>query len=301
MSRFAGRNCYIVGGSSGIGLALAGELRACGAHILVLARNAERLAAAKADLEARAVRTGREGRGTTSAAALDTRTDADPAWVEVRVLDAADHAAAAEVLREAVESFGPPDLLVNSAGAARPARFSDKGPEDLEDAFRANVVTAWNPTRILLDHLRERGGTIMNVSSVAGLLGVYGLSDYCSSKFGVVGLSEALRQELAPEGVSVHVLCPPDTDTPGFERENQTKPVETRAVSGGVRVARPEEVARAALRGLRRGRFLIVPSAMAKFAHVVKVITPGLFNRTIDRIITASRRRAPRREEGIQP
>ncbi len=267
---FTDKNCYIVGGSSGIGLAFAKELRAQGAHLLLIARDGERLAEAADSVET-LPGTGR---------------------VATRAFDAADENAALPALEEALESFGPPDLLFNGAGFAAPGRFDDTTAEKLEESFRANVVAGWNVTRLLLDPLRERSGTIINVSSVAGLIGVYGLSDYCTTKFGVIGFSEALRQELAPEGISVHVLCPPDTDTPGFARENRTKPAETKAVAGTARIATAEEVARAALRGIRGGRFLIVPSAAARFAYRVKALAPALFFRAIDIIIKWSRRGA---------
>ena len=68
---------------------------------------------------------------------------------------------------------------------------------------------------------------------MAGFVGVFGYTDYCASKFAVVGLSEALRQELRPCGITVSVLCPPDTDTPGLANEDLTKPAETKAVSAG--------------------------------------------------------------------
>ncbi len=260
---FMHTRAYIMGGSSGIGLAIAKELRRRNVDVLVAARNPARLATA--------VRAIQDEPGT--------------GLVESRELDVTDPDATDRILREAVDTFGPPDLLVNSAGFARPGVFDDLTAENLVASFQVNLLGPWNATHALLDPLRRSGGTILNVSSVAGLIGIYGLTDYCATKFGVVGFSEALRQELAPFNVRVKVLCPPDTDTPGLEQENATKPVETKAVSGSARLFTAEEVAAAAVRGLTRPRFLIIPERMSRFALTVRTVAPRFFFRAMDTIV----------------
>jgi short-subunit dehydrogenase len=258
-------------------LAIARELRFRGANVLLLARNQERLRRAAAELSSVQKQPKRGGDSGNSGT------------VATMALDVTDPAETDSVLSAAAHEFGPPDLLVNCAGYAHPGTFDSLTLDNLETSFRVNVAGTWNATSVLLDHLRSRGGTILNVSSVAGLMGIYGLSDYCVTKFGVIGFSEALRQELAPSSVSVHVLCPPDTQTPGLERENATKPAETHAVAGTAKLFTPEQVATAALRGLRRGRFLIIPDGMSRFAVVVKNLAPGFFFWAIDLIIRRAR------------
>ncbi len=271
------QRAFIIGGSSGIGLALAKELRRRNVDVLIAARNPGRLAAAVRAIEA----------------------EPGTAPVAFRQLDVTDAEATTRVLSEAVDTFGAPDLLVNSAGFARPGVFGELTAENLLTSFQVNLLGPWNATQALLDPLRHGGGTILNVSSVAGLIGVYGLTDYCATKFGVVGFSEALRQELAPYNVRVQVLCPPDTDTPGLEEENTTKPAETRAVSGSARLFTAEEVAAAAIRGLTRRRFLIIPERMSRFAVAVKTVAPGIFFRAMDGIVRGAQRRAARERNGI--
>lgn len=273
--RFTNRLAYIVGGSTGIGFALAGELRRQGARVVLFARRAEQLARAREQLESEYPD---KPRGGNSA-------------VSTRTLDVSDRARVEEVFGEVLASEGPPDLLVNSAGYAQPGRFEERTAADLEASFSVNVLGTWNTVQVLLDALREGSATIINISSVAGLIGIYGLSDYCVTKFGVVGLSEALRQELAPHGVRVHVLCPPDTDTPGLQRENETKPAETKAVAGAARRADPATIARRALRAVERGRFLIVLDGMSRLALLVKSLAPRLFFRIVDGIVRRARRR----------
>mgnify|MGYP002642486750 CR=1 FL=1 len=133
--------------------------------------------------------------------------------------------------------------------------------------------------------MRERGGAIVNVASIAGFLGVFGYTDYAASKFGLIGFSEALRSELKPHGVVVSVLCPPDTDTPGFVEENRSKPPETRSLSEGAGVMLPGAVARALIRGIERGDALIIPGAAGRFTYLMKRFTPSLVETFVDQVV----------------
>jgi short-subunit dehydrogenase len=119
-------------------------------------------------------------------------------------------------------------------------------------------------------------------------VGVFGLTDYCASKFAVMGFSEALRAELASCGVGVSVLCPPDTDTPGFEIENRSKPAETRAVSEGAGLMTADAVAAALLAGLARGERVIVPGRDGKLVWWTKRLAPSLLERFMNRTIRRS-------------
>lgn len=267
----AGMRVFVVGGSMGIGLAAAERFARAGAHVRIFARRPGPLAAALAALEG-------------------ARRDPSQrfAW---HVLDAADGAEVARTMDALVAADGPPDLLLNAAGGARPARFEDLAPDALDATLRANLHACWHPTRALAPAMRAAGrGWIVNIASLAGLVGVYGYTDYCAAKFGVVGFSEALRSELAPHGVHVSVLCPPDTETPGFAVENETKPPETRALSAGARVLSAEQVADTLLGGLARGAFLIVPGRAARSLALVARLAPGLARRVADRIVARARR-----------
>jgi 3-dehydrosphinganine reductase len=265
-----GRRVFVIGGSMGIGLAAATRFAQAGAHVTIFARRPAPLDRALAVLEG---------------------ARRDPAQRFARhALDAADAAAVAGTMRLLVAEAGPPEVLLNCAGAARPARFEDLGPDAFEDTLRANLHTCWHVARALVPPMRAAGrGWIVHTASLAGLIGVYGYTDYCAAKFGVVGFSEALRSELAPHGVHVAVLCPPDTDTPGFAVENATKPPETAALSAGARVLGADQVAAALLAGLARGRFLIVPGRAAAALALVARLAPGLARRVSDRIVARVR------------
>jgi len=133
--------------------------------------------------------------------------------------------------------------------------------------------------------MKTQGGYIVNVSSIAGIIGVFGLTDYCASKFAIIGFSEALRSELMPHNIMVSVLCPPDTDTPALEVENRTKPIETHAISENAGLMQPEEVAKALVKGIQKKQSLIIPGIEGKFSCLVKRLAPNLVEWVMDRSI----------------
>jgi len=255
VKEFGGKTVFLTGGSSGIGLATGKLLAAAGANVVIFARDEARLGSALEQIESRRV----------SAAQR----------FACRSLDVADHAVVSAVMAAAVESFGAPDLLINNAGRALPHYFEDVTFEQFDETMRVNLYGVWSTTAALVPHMRA-GGVIVNVSSMAGFMGVFGLTDYCASKFAVVGFSEALRQELRPRGIAVSVLCPPDTDTPGLAHEDLTKPAETKAVSGGAKLMQPDAVAVEMLQGIGRGTFMIVPGGDGKFAHFMQRHAPAV-------------------------
>jgi NAD(P)-dependent dehydrogenase (short-subunit alcohol dehydrogenase family) len=268
---FDGKNVYITGGSSGIGLAVAGLAAAAGANVLIFARDETRLKQAAEKI--RSVRRDQKQK---------------VAW---HALDVTNVAVILPAFWRNVEQFGPPDILFNSAGQARPNYFEKINAEQFDATLKLNLYGTRHAIAAALPHMKP-GGYIVNVSSVAGLIGVFGYTDYSASKFAVIGFSEALRAELKPRGITVSVLCPPDTDTPGLEAENVTKPAETRAISANARTIPAEAVALALLRGMAKKKFLIIPGLDARLSVLVKRLAPGLvewiMNRTIARIHQSS-------------
>jgi 3-dehydrosphinganine reductase len=101
----------------------------------------------------------------------------------------------------------------------------------------------------------------------------------------VIGLSEVLRAELKRYGISVSVLCPPDTDTPQLVDDNRTKPVETKALSGKAKPMSAEAVAKACIRGMEKGKFMIIPCFSGKIFYLLKRLFPSPVNWAIDIII----------------
>ncbi|MBI5845373.1 MAG: SDR family oxidoreductase [Deltaproteobacteria bacterium] len=274
MKDFGGKLVFITGGSAGIGLAAARLFAGLGAKVVIFARNRERLDKAVSEINAAGVPSGGSGAGFC--------------------LDVGDNRAVLNVMARAMSDAGTPDLLVNCAGRAIPRPFTEVSFDQFSDTMRVNLFGVWSATAAVVPAMMKRGsGHVVNVSSVAGLIGVYGYTDYAASKFAVVGFSEALRCELAPHGIGVSVLCPPDTDTPGLALENRTKPPETCAISAKAKVVSAEKVAEALLCGIRKGRFLILPGADAKSAALIKRLAPGLVFSVMDRAVCGVRGKKP--------
>ncbi len=261
---FEGKNVYIVGGSSGIGMAAAGLLAERGSNVVIFARGKERL---------------EEALGRISA-----RKKVENQHFAYKQLDITSRGEVERVMSETVEGFGPPDILINSAGRALPDYFDNISYEQLDDSMQLHLYGNWNTIKALLPYLKQRRGYIVNVCSVLGFMGVFGYSDYSASKYALMGLSESLKSELKPCGVGISILCPADTDTPGFEVENRNKPPETVAVSEGGGLMQPEEVARALVKGIEKGRFFIGPGS-ARMLYLMKRYAPFLVDFVMDRQI----------------
>jgi len=269
MMDFGNKTAYVVGGTSGIGLSLCRELASRGAHLIIFARGREGLSRALEELSGLRPVHGRR----LGAVSMDV-----PSWKEVL-----------PGMEKAVQYHGPPDILVNCAGRALPGRFGELDMARFENTLAVNLMGTIHTVKALVPWMEGRGGIIVNTASVAGLVGVFGYTDYCASKYGVIGFSEALRSELKPRKIKVQVLCPPDTDTPGFERENMTKPEETKRISGAAKVMSPDDVARELIRGMGTNRFLIIPGFDSKMVVLAKRLFPGLVERVMDRLIGRAR------------
>jgi len=269
----AAKTVFIVGGSSGIGLEMAKQLASTGAHVAIFARRKETLEAACAEI----------------GQAIKKRKPAGQKVLSY-VLDAADRDAAERQLNLAIADLGVPDLLINSAGGAVPQEFEKVTADDFLRTLQVNVFAAWNPCQVLVPHMKREGrGTIVNVSSVAGVVGTYGYTDYSLAKFGIIGFSEALRGELRPHGIQVQVVCPPDTQTPGFDNENLTKPPETAALSAGTKLMSAEAVARASLKQVGTKRFLIFANRESRGIDLARRFVPAVVRDQMDKIVAKSR------------
>jgi 3-dehydrosphinganine reductase len=274
MNEFNGKTAFIPGGSSGIGLAAAKLLTAQGAHVMIFSRNKQRLEEAAVQIE------------------QNRKSGAQR--VGFIPLDVSDNTAVKKTMALAVRDFGTPDLLINCAGRAYPRYFESISYEQFDETMRINMYGIWNTCSALVPFMRERGGVIVNTSSMAGFLGVFGYTDYCASKFAIVGFSEALKSELKPLNIAVQVLCPPDTDTPGFSEENKTKPEETKAISANAKIMSADDVARALVKNIRTGPFMIIPNLDGKLTYIVKRLFPRLAEFVMDMNIQKVRKRRGR-------
>ncbi|GAA1713765.1 SDR family oxidoreductase [Fodinicola feengrottensis] len=238
MPQLSGAHAVITGGSSGIGLATAHAFVRRGATVSLMARGSERLEAAAAQL--------RQEGATVATAAVDV-SDADAVRAAVKEVTAAQ---------------GPCDVLVASAGQARPGRFLELDDAIFRDMVEVDYFGVYQAIRAVVPSMVERRrGSIVAISSAAALVGIYGYSAYGPAKFAVRGLMESLRGELKPHGVHVGCVFPPDVDTPQLVEENQWKPAETAAISGTIKPIHPDRVALAIARGIERNKFAVYPDA----------------------------------------
>lgn len=252
------QRAFVFGGSEGIGLAVARRLGAAGTEVVLLSRSQAKLDAAVDEIGPRA---------------------------RARQVDVTDATAVARVVDALVAEVGVPDLVVTTAGYARPGWLDELPAEDVTGMVTTNLLGTINVARAALPHLRAAGGgTIVTTSSMAGLAGLFGYTVYSATKFGVIGFSEALRREVRPYGVRVLVLCPPNTLTPGFEEENRHKPPEVLAAEESVRTLSPEQVADALMVALRRRRgFLVIPGRDSRLAARAIRHLPGVVDRALRR------------------
>lgn len=163
----------------------------------------------------------------------------------------ADYATVAERLAAVEQAGGPIYMLVNCAGTAVCGTLIDTTIEMARRMMDINYFGTFQPTRCVLAGMRERaaagqddGGIIVLTSSMAGMLGVYGMGAYSASKFALRGLAEVLALESAHLGISVTLALPGDTDTPGLAVENESKPAITKAMSSEGGLAQPSEMGR---------------------------------------------------------
>ncbi len=253
---FKAKRVYLVGGSSGIGLAAGRLFAKMGSDVIIFARNITGLEKATIEIDASKVS---ESQKIT--------------WLKLDISNKDD---IRTVMASAVKNFGEPDILINCAGRAYPHYFEDVSDEQLDETIAINFTGQWHTIKSLLPYLKKNRGYIVNVSSMVGFLGVFGYTDYAASKFAVLGFSEALKSELRRFDIGVTVLCPPDTDTPGFKVENTTKPPETVAVSEGGGIMTPGDVAAEMISGMKKGSFLVIPGFDGKLVYIMKRYAPWL-------------------------
>jgi 3-oxoacyl-[acyl-carrier protein] reductase len=222
---FAGRAAIVTGATRGIGRAIALELARRGADVAFnYAKSAETAETLKSEIEGLGVR------------CLASQ------------VDVANTEAAAEMVKQTREAFGRIDFLVNNAGIVRDTLILRMKEDDWDAVIDTNLKGAWNFAKAALRVMlrQDAGGSILNITSISGVVGMAGQSNYSASKAGMIGLTKALAREVASRKITVNALALGMVATDmasALDQNYQTKIIEQIPLG---RFAEADEVARIA-------------------------------------------------------
>ena len=261
MRQLRGKWAFVTGAASGIGRAIALELAKEGVNLFLVDIDKERL--------------------DETITEISNRTDAVGSIA--LICDLSDANAISECVKSCLETGHGLDILVNCAGIAHYGPMLSMSAEQWSRLLAVNLHAPIQLTRELLPTLLARTEShVLNVSSMFGIVGHRRWVAYCTSKFGLLGFTEALRAEFSREGLGLTALCPGCVDTRFFESTecgnlNRKTPVPPRWL-----LATPERVAQKAVRAIRWNRFLVLVTPLAYLLYYGKRIIPWGFYITHD-------------------
>lgn len=256
MKSLKDRVIVITGASSGIGAAMARKYASRGAMVVLGARSTEKLAALAEEICAAGGRA---------------------AWCAADVVKPED---CEKLVETAVRAFGGVDVLVCNAGLSMRALFEDV---DLSVLHRLMDVNFWgtvNCCKAALPHLLRSKGSIVGISSVAGLHGLPGRTGYSASKYAMTGFLETLRIENLKKGLHVMIACPGfTTSNVRFSALTADGTQQGATPRNEAKMMTPEEVARFVERGILRRKRLCLMDNEGRATHFVKKIAPAFLDR----------------------
>jgi len=215
--KLIGKVALITGASAGIGKACALALVAEGAKVVLVARRQDRLNELVAHIQAA---------GGEALAVVG---------------DARDEQTALSVVKSATDAYGGIDILINNAGVGNYKNLVDTSADEFDEMMDSNVRSTFLFSRHVVPGMIERkSGTVLMISSMAGIYGFGGEAVYCATKFAQVGFAQALDKELRPHGIKVGVICPGGVKTEFALGKGRTE--QSVAESG---MLEPEDVANA--------------------------------------------------------
>jgi 3-oxoacyl-[acyl-carrier protein] reductase len=218
--RLAGKVAIITGAGRGIGQATAIKFGKEGAKVISCDINADR---------------------AQETAQLVTSDGGEASGFQ---MDVRDKASIARVVEAVVAKYGRVDCLVNNAGIVQDATIKNMTDEQFDSVIDINLKGVYNCTKAVVDvMLKQNSGVILNASSIVGLYGNFGQTNYAASKFGVIGMVKTWARELGRKGIRANAVCPGFVSTPILSKipEKVLKALEDRVPLG--RLARPEEIA----------------------------------------------------------
>ncbi len=252
------RTVLVTGASIGIGRAVALAFAERGDRIVLSARNADQLATVAREVEARG--------GTAEVVASDVTKEDDR-----------------RRLIERATSSGRLDVLVNNAGRGYYGAVLAVDLAELEGIFALNVVAPLRLTQLAYGALARAHGTVVMMSSVAGVVAAPKLGAYAASKFALEAVASALRAEVAHDGIRVTVIRPGPVDT-AFRANSVATNVEAGVRPKGAKVQSPEDVARMTLRAVERRTPVVETSAFVRVSSFAARVTPPILRFALKRM-----------------
>lgn len=230
MFSLAGKYALVTGAGSGIGAAIAETFARAGAEVFVTDRDA------------------------SSAQATAERIGAAAGRARVLALDVTDETQCLRLAADVQATAGRLDVLVNNAGVGHVGTTLQTAGSDLDRLYSVNVRGVFNVSKAFLPGMLDRrAGAIVNLASVAGIVGIPDRVAYCTTKFAVVGLTKSMALDHAAAGVRINCICPGRVETPFVAARLREYPDPERAyremsaTQAVGRMGRPEEIAAAAL------------------------------------------------------
>ena len=256
MKNFNGKTVIVTGASSGIGEALAREFATLGANVVMGARSIQKMQLIAGEI--------RDQGGKVAYCGCDVAKEAD----------------CQELINTAVREFGGVDILICNAGLSMRAIFDEV---DLEVLHRLMDVNFWgtvNCTKYALPYLQKSKGSLVGISSVAGIHGLPGRTGYSASKYAMTGFLDTIRVENLKKGVHVMTACPGFTAsnvrfsalTADGTQQGETPRNESKMMT-------PEEVAHIVAKGIKRRKRLCLMEWEGRGTHLLKKFFPALVDR----------------------
>jgi len=266
---FQDKVAIITGSSTGIGKATAIELAKNGASVVLNGRNQERLTKAENEIKALG--------GKVLAVCCDV----------------SNHKQAKELVDKTIETFGKLDILINNAGVSMRGDFADLDPDVYKTVFDINVLGSVNPTIPAMPHIKKSKGSIVFVSSLAGIRGLPGNSAYCSSKMALRAIAESIRIEEAESKIHVGLILVGITE---IEKGKTTIGADGSLITlkdrSNLNVQSTTQVANAILRNIRKRKFRTTLTGIGKLNAFMQSIMPNLVEKVLILSIDKIRKRS---------
>jgi short-subunit dehydrogenase len=253
-NRFQNKHVVLIGGASGMGLAVAQQLAKAGARIIIVDRNA------------------RKGNSETKSL---VNLGYDVVFKKADMLHESD---VKKVFKNIVKEYTHIDFVINSAGTFMAGETRDTPMKNWNKLLELNIFAITNPTHYVYQIMLKQGsGHIVNFASSAGLFPVPAMGIYGASKFAVVGLMQTLRNEAKSLGVKVTVICPTIVNTPLYDTAiynnvDKQKALKTRHV-----VQQPDVAAKRIIKGIARNQAIVHTSIATRFGWWAYRLSPALY------------------------